>query len=415
LGKAVGACQKGKASGIIVAFQDRLSREDYLGTAEVWTALDKSASKLVCAAEGGEMKRTEFVFKAEFARLQWERYQENWRNTISNRRRRGGYHGGSRTPAGYRKGEGGRLEVDPEAAAVIEEAYKLRGKGVSYKDVGAYMTEHGVTAPSGNWSAQAVQKLLRNPLYCGDKVAEGHRYPGIVSRPVWRAAQPGKAKGDYAFATSLFQGLLVCAGCGRKMTPTRGPKGQQTYGCRTSTNTAQQCPSPAVVSESVLEEWLVEQIPEQSPEELEADAERAAAGLAKNSWLQALVGGDADRARLERELQAAQAAYDDVAAVLKTTVPETSEPALRLREAQEALEALGESPASPQLESRIREMFSGAHVYSDREMWTHSPLEVKRELFLKSRYAGIRVSPAGRGHERKTADERLELISKDAE
>ena len=39
LGAAVKACEEGKAAGIIVAYQDRLTRENGLGTAEVWDAL----------------------------------------------------------------------------------------------------------------------------------------------------------------------------------------------------------------------------------------------------------------------------------------------------------------------------------------------------------------------------------------
>jgi DNA invertase Pin-like site-specific DNA recombinase len=52
LGEAVDACERGEAAGIIVAWQDRLSRENGRGTAEVWEALEKAGARLVCASEG---------------------------------------------------------------------------------------------------------------------------------------------------------------------------------------------------------------------------------------------------------------------------------------------------------------------------------------------------------------------------
>jgi Resolvase, N terminal domain len=52
LGEAVAACERGKAAGVIVAWQDRLSRENGRATAEVWDALKEADARLVCAAEG---------------------------------------------------------------------------------------------------------------------------------------------------------------------------------------------------------------------------------------------------------------------------------------------------------------------------------------------------------------------------
>jgi DNA invertase Pin-like site-specific DNA recombinase len=52
LGEAVAGGERGEAGGIVVAWQDRLSRENGRATAEVWEALDKAGARLVCAAEG---------------------------------------------------------------------------------------------------------------------------------------------------------------------------------------------------------------------------------------------------------------------------------------------------------------------------------------------------------------------------
>jgi DNA invertase Pin-like site-specific DNA recombinase len=74
LGKAVDACERGEAAGIVVAWQDRLSHENGRATAEVWEALEQAGARLVCAAEGldtatGDQELT-FTIKAAIAREQ---------------------------------------------------------------------------------------------------------------------------------------------------------------------------------------------------------------------------------------------------------------------------------------------------------------------------------------------------------
>jgi DNA invertase Pin-like site-specific DNA recombinase len=52
LGKAVAACAQGQAAGIVVAWQDRLSRENGLATAEVWQALERAGVRFVAVGDG---------------------------------------------------------------------------------------------------------------------------------------------------------------------------------------------------------------------------------------------------------------------------------------------------------------------------------------------------------------------------
>ncbi|MDQ3425386.1 MAG: recombinase family protein, partial [Actinomycetota bacterium] len=82
LGDAVDACERGEISGIIVAWQDRLSRENGRATAEVWEALEHAGARLVCAAEGLDTATGDhemlFAIKAAIAREQWKRYRANW-------------------------------------------------------------------------------------------------------------------------------------------------------------------------------------------------------------------------------------------------------------------------------------------------------------------------------------------------
>lgn len=88
LGEAVDACERGEAAGIIVAWQDRLSRENGRATAEVWEALDKAGARLVAANEGLDTASGDhemlFMIKAAIARDQWKRHRANWEGARQN-------------------------------------------------------------------------------------------------------------------------------------------------------------------------------------------------------------------------------------------------------------------------------------------------------------------------------------------
>src|SRR5262245_26003708 len=72
LGAAIDSCARGEADGIIVAWQDRLSRENGKGTGEVWEALKDAGARLVIANEGLDTATGDhemlFTIKAAIAR-----------------------------------------------------------------------------------------------------------------------------------------------------------------------------------------------------------------------------------------------------------------------------------------------------------------------------------------------------------
>src|SRR5439155_7976413 len=121
LGAAVAAVQRAEAAGIVVAFQDRLSRENGLGTAEVWEALDKAGARLVVAGEGLDTDTGDhellFTIKAAIAREQWKRFRANWAAATEHAVATGKYQG--ITPVGFDKDpETGRLVQNQDAPAV---------------------------------------------------------------------------------------------------------------------------------------------------------------------------------------------------------------------------------------------------------------------------------------------------------
>ncbi len=111
LGRILEACRRKQASGVIVFDQSRLTREDLLGTAEVWDALEKAKADLVDATGGGKVNRMQYVLKAEMNRQQWEQARDRGNDT---RRRHvdAGIHGGAKVPFGYRRGDDRVFVID---------------------------------------------------------------------------------------------------------------------------------------------------------------------------------------------------------------------------------------------------------------------------------------------------------------
>src|SRR5262245_20690704 len=84
LGGAIRQIEERGSAGLVVAYQDRLSRENSLATAEVWSALEAAGARLVCAGEGLDTASGDhemlFTIKSALAREQWKRFRDNGAN-----------------------------------------------------------------------------------------------------------------------------------------------------------------------------------------------------------------------------------------------------------------------------------------------------------------------------------------------
>jgi DNA invertase Pin-like site-specific DNA recombinase len=238
LGRAIALCQEGKAAGIVVFDQDRLSREDLLGTAEVWDAVEKAKAQLY--DRSGPVNRLNYVIKAEMARQQWERYKLNWENARRSAVERG-KHLGAFPPAGYDKDAEKRL-VPNEHAPAIKQAFELRARGAALNEVAALLTESGAvfwSVEAGaliertDWTLSGVKQMLANEVYLGviksrettktPEFINPSAHPPLVSRALWekvrgaRSATRSTGNGVRSEG-SLLAGLVVCGTCGATMT-----------------------------------------------------------------------------------------------------------------------------------------------------------------------------------------------------
>jgi DNA invertase Pin-like site-specific DNA recombinase len=256
----VDACERGEASGIIVAWQDRLSRENGRATAEVWEALERAGARLVCAAEGLDTATGDhemlFTIKAAIAREQWKRHRANWERAQRNATERGVPSG--RAPFGYKKRRDGRLEVVPREAAKVREAFELRAHGFSFSEIGRRF----------GWAHSTARQILANEIYLGTlrhgSVETANAHPALVSRDLLDAVQASRTTqpippGDTT-ADRLLLGVARCGGCGKTLKVVRRQRADGSYVvsyfCKNAAS--EPCPERAYVHADALDEVVAE-------------------------------------------------------------------------------------------------------------------------------------------------------------
>lgn len=340
LGRVLEACQKGEAQGVIVAFQDRLSREDLLGTAEVWTEFGEARARIV-ACDGVdsalEGQRLLYVVKAEIARQQWERYEVNGENGRRAAIEKGKYVG--QTPAGYERDEKGRLHPHPEHAPVIRELFRLRAGGMSQANLTRFINEAGVPTSRGSllWSEKAVAKLLHNEAYLGVARSGPFRneeaHEPLIEKAVWRRVQARKGTKVQTKRQekALLTGLLRCASCGNTLQwgwTTREGRRHDQYRCRNYGV----CQAKVAIGANAIEAYVLEWV------------------AAQNVRLESAPKGP-DVSRVEADLEAAEIELLELvqSTGLDVAVLSKSKQALAVDEARKAFEraAAGEGPAVP--------------------------------------------------------------------
>ncbi len=258
LGLAVEACARGEAAGVIVAWQDRLSRENGLATAEVWEALDRAGARLVCAAEGldtasGDQELT-FTIKAAIARDQWKRHRANWENARRNAIERGIFTG--RAPYGYRSRRGQPLQIVQREAERVRSAFIARAAGESISAIARRM----------GWSDSTCRQMLACATYLGIAAHGGFRneaaHEPIIERDLFDAVQASRTTQSVASGDTTKDRLLIgiarCAGCGKTLRVVRRARADGSfavsYFCKNAATKG--CPDRAFVHADQLDEHV---------------------------------------------------------------------------------------------------------------------------------------------------------------
>jgi len=333
LGRAVEACQRGEATGIVVAFQDRLSRESGLGTAEVWEALDKAGARLVASSEGLDTATGDhellFSIKAAIARDQWKRHRLNWANAKHAAFEAGQYVAG--LPAGFDRSADGGIAPNEHALA-IRRAFELRASTprAPWSEVASVFEDAGIKTRFGKseWSTGAIRSVVANQVYtgrhactcgCGESVIRSGWE--VVPGWLWRKAQSegtpeeskSRVRGD---GHPLGLGLCRCGTCGAGLTRSAGRR-----------STLLRCQAPGVGHAAILYgpalEWIL------------LEASRYIGVVKLND------GNETPRAKAEQAVADCRAALTEVEDMLGTSAPASSKQRVALEQAEDRLAGIG--------------------------------------------------------------------------
>lgn len=215
---------------------------------------------------------------------------------------------------GYRKGEDGNPEIDPEEAEIIKMIYDRFLAGDSFIEICKSLEEQGIPSPGGKatWQRSTIQSILSNEKYKGDaiinktyidnciskkvKVNHGERpkyyvennHPAIIDAGTFGRVQEelarrsGKKKvkqvgtkteqGKYSSKYALTE-LLVCGECGtpyRRCTWTARGQKKIVWRCinRLDYGTKYCHHSPSI-EESVLQEAIMKAIMQTAKQNVE--------------------------------------------------------------------------------------------------------------------------------------------------
>ncbi|MDQ2911308.1 MAG: recombinase family protein [Actinomycetota bacterium] len=293
---ALAKIEAGKLAGLVVSSQDRLGpvalthelKARLLAAGAILLVPDNPAAE-VLDAKGFAALPADLVAQIHTAQreeigLRWHKAR---RSAVEY-----GIHPSTLVPVGYRRndvepqvsGKAERAELAPEQrwadpvkrqlvpseyAPVILALFKLRAAKGSWSECCKLLEDAGVPNAKAQpeWIHSSTQAIIRNPVYMGwanllskgkqdgDIINETAHQP-IVDPLLWKAAQPKEGKPRRTSDGSLLSGVLRCACCGRKLTPstsTRKGKVYAYYRCRPKMVTGPECDAPASVPAAEVE------------------------------------------------------------------------------------------------------------------------------------------------------------------
>ncbi|MCX7854740.1 MAG: recombinase family protein [Anaerolineae bacterium] len=282
---------EGKANAIVCHRLDRFSRSLH-DIMELFKELEEMNVVMAFAKDrfdfSTEEGRLEFHILAVFADWYVQNLAREVRKAKVSRVLKG-YHN-NQLPFGYRRGEDGVGEPDPETAWAVREAYERYATGnYTDREIARWLNEQGFRTRRGRlWTKDGVREMLQNEFYKGMVKYKGTLYPGkhraIVSAELWERVQGvreahGRAPRAYAptVRVYLLSGLGRCAHCGRTL---RAQGGRYAYYREVSVERGYAgCPvaGKSIRVEEAEEQlgWLMRgfRLPEEWQEEIRAELE----------------------------------------------------------------------------------------------------------------------------------------------
>lgn len=168
--------------------------------------------------------------------------------------------------AGYRKrGDDEerprRVDVDGSRSELIRPLFERRAANESWSAIRRWWHEE-----TGDWlKLSAFRRMVESRLYLGELRYGGVEspvgHPALVDPQLWKDAQtmkptrPRRSEGS----TALLAGVLVCSGCDRPMTLSRGgATASPLYRCQSRANVSWKCERPVSLMAAPADAYVVE-------------------------------------------------------------------------------------------------------------------------------------------------------------
>jgi site-specific DNA recombinase len=216
-----------------------------------------------------------------------------------------------RAPLGYRRNApGANLTPDPVLAPYIRLAFAEYAKGTyTYQSLADFLSARGMRTPQGKRpSCQLLHKILTNPAYCGVIEAWGERHEAkfepLIPRDLFERCQPGyKAAREERRARAHDNPIfplrrVVCTACHGRLTGSisRSARGKRYPYYH---HQKQNCDLARFLPKASFEHEFMTYLGHIS---LAPSFEKTLTALVLNTWKRTLSDRNADRLRVEREL-----------------------------------------------------------------------------------------------------------------
>jgi DNA invertase Pin-like site-specific DNA recombinase len=232
IGRALADIEAGQADGVIVAYQDRITRERLAQAAEIWEALEAAGAVFIsCDGTDSRAPGSELLFaiKAAIARDQWKTYQRRSNDGRARSVANGIHGGGDAAPLGYSwteradgtKSASGKPKHGPlvpnEHAPLVLAAFKAKDEGASWKTI---------TLLLGAGSASNAAWILRRRTYLGEAFSGSYRQanahtaivPEDLFNRVQRKLDAAPKRTREAQSPAPLARVVICSACGHSLT-----------------------------------------------------------------------------------------------------------------------------------------------------------------------------------------------------
>lgn len=268
---------------------------------------------------------------------------------------------GSRAPYGYQKDPNDRhhLIVDPEAAEVVKEIFRMFADGIGYVRMTKILRERNILNPQAyfnqnnpdyykhsdywrkpfDWHATSVRAILNNPVYLGkltfgktktkgffdkrrvpteesDWIVVEHTHEPLVSQELWDTVHQmmkARRRENGSGHVQPFAGLVKCAGCGSSLNASYDKKkGKYTgFSCWVYKNYGKQRCTSHAIGWKTLNRLVLEDIRRNAQ----------VAKLASSRYMEMLLSAKLEKekeetARARRELKKAEKRVEELDKIL---------------------------------------------------------------------------------------------------